>query len=168
MSRYFTHYWQNSTWFRSKEWHADGDLLEYVGGNLFTKRGVGIGDTIYVVTVLRGKLYLCGKLTVRRICDANEAAKELGREADDLWDASEHVVALQATPMRFDRPVRLKITAGLRFVNRNGSKTLYFVEPGKLDQQTLRGVRELEPSSALDLDALLEPMDKIRLATLSK
>ena len=161
MSRYFTHYWKNSTWYRSQEWHADGDLLTYVAGNLFTKRGVEIGDTVYVVTVLSGNLYLCGKLIIGKICNAHEAARLLGRKAEELWDASEHVVASEATPMRFDLAVPLTVTAGLRFMNRERSRSLEFVVPGQLDQQTLRTVRELEPSSALSLDAVLPPMKRI-------
>ncbi len=56
MSRYFTHYWQNSTWFSNQDNAADGDLLNHIAGNLFTKRGVEIGDVTYVVTVLSGNL----------------------------------------------------------------------------------------------------------------
>src|SRR6266498_1960099 len=137
MSRNFTHYWQNSTWYRSQEWHAEGDLLNYTSGNLFTKRGVEIGDTVYVVTVLSGQLYLCGKLIVGRICNAHQAAKFLDREAEGLWKASEHIVALAATPMRFDVEVPLALTAGLRFMTTKSSRPLKFAVLGQLDQQTL-------------------------------
>ena len=87
----------------------------------------------------------------------------LGRDADDLWEASEYVIASEATPMRFDLAVPLTLTAGLRFVNKKRSVPLDFVIPGQLDQQTLRGVRELEPSSALELDSLLSPMRRVIL-----
>jgi hypothetical protein len=161
MSRYFTHYWQNSTWFYNQEIAADGDFLDHIAGNLFTKRGVGIGDVIYVVTVLSGNLYLCGKMVAARICDAHEAAKYLGSRPEDLWEASEHIVASEATPMRFDLAVPLTVTAGLRFIAGKNPKPLKFAAPGFLDQQTLRGVRELEHSSALELDELLPRMQPI-------
>jgi tRNA(Arg) A34 adenosine deaminase TadA len=72
MCRSFTHYWKNSTWVQHQE-SADGDTLEHTAGNMFIKRGVRVGDRIYVVTVLSGKLYLCGKMAVAKICDSYEA-----------------------------------------------------------------------------------------------
>jgi hypothetical protein len=163
MSHNFTHYWKNSTWFRSQEWHAEDDLLTYVAGNMFTKRGLMVGDNLYVVTVLSGQLYVCGKMMVGKICNLQDAAKTLGRQAEDLWQASEYVIAAEATTMRFDLAVPLTVAAGLRCVNKKRSVPLDFVLPGQLDQQTLRGVRELEPSSALELDSLLSPMRRVIL-----
>lgn len=161
MSRYFTHYWQNSTW-RDIEARGEGDTLEHIAGNMFKKRGVDIGDMVYVVTVLNGRLFLCGKLKVGKICNVNEAAKDLDCEPQDLWEASEHIIASEATPMRFDRSVPLDITANLRFVQPKGLDGLKFVTPGYLDQQTIRGVRQLEPSSATELDSLLPAMQLIK------
>ncbi len=63
--------------------------------------------------------------------------------------------------MRFDLAVPLMVTAGLRFVTGNKSKPLKFAAPGFLDQQTLRGVRQLEQSSALELDELLPEMQSV-------
>ncbi len=161
MSRYFTHYWQNSTWQNSQESGAEGDLLSHTAGNLFAKRGVEVGDTVYVITVKGGTLYLCGKMISGKIVDAHKAAKYFGLHAEDLWEASDHIVASAATPKRFDLSVPLTVTAGLRFVSGKKSTILKFVARGQLDQQTLRGVRELEPSSALELDALLQPMEPV-------
>lgn len=161
MSRYFTHYWQNSTWFHNQDVNAGGDLLDHIAGNLFTKRGVGVGDVIYVVTVLSGNLYLCGKMVAAKICDAHQAARYLGCQAEDLWEASEHIVAAEATPRRFDLAVPLTVTAGLRFIGGKNPKSLKFATPGFLDQQTLRGVRELVPNSALELDEFLPPMQRV-------
>lgn len=161
MSRYFTHYWQNSTW-RDIQGRADGQPLEHIAGNLFKKRGVEVGDIVYVTTVLSGNLFICGKLKVGKMCDANQAAKELGCEPQDLWEASEHIIASEATPMQFDRSVPLAVTASLRFVQPKGSTILKFVAPGYLDQQTMRGVRQLEPSSADAFDPLLPPMQLIK------
>jgi hypothetical protein len=61
---------------------------------------------IYVVMVLSGKPYLCGKLVVGKICDAHRAAEDLGCQVEDLWEASDHVLATEATPMSFDLAVR--------------------------------------------------------------
>ena len=164
MSRSFTHHWKNSTWFHNQNISADDDLLRHIAGNMFTKRGVDVGDAIYVVTVLSGNLYLCGKMIAGKICDAYEAAKYLGSQPEDLWEASEHIVASEATPMQFDLDVPLVVTTSLRFVGRRSFRSLKFSAPGQLDKQTLRGVRELESSSALELDDLLPPMQHVKPA----
>ena len=163
MSRYFTHYWRNSTWAFHEEIAVDGELLEHIAGNLFTLRDVSVGDTIYVVTNLSGNLYLCGKMIAGKICDQHTAAKLVGRKPEDLWEASEHVIAREATPMNFDLRVPLEITTRLRLASGKRSMPLKFVEPGRLDQQTLRGVRELEHSSDLELDTLLLSLEPVKL-----
>ena len=71
---YFTHYWQNDTWDFNRKFSKKGDLLKHIAGNLFTKRGVQVGDLIYVVTVKQGKLFVCGKLKVGRFCTIDDAA----------------------------------------------------------------------------------------------
>jgi len=164
MSRYFTHYWQNSTWRNAQE-RGNGQSLKHIAGNLFKKRGVAVGDVLYVVTVLSGTLFLCGKLRVGKICDVYQAAKDLDCEPQDLWEASEHIVASDATPMRFDQSIPLTVTANLRFVQPKGFAGLKFVVPGYLDQQTMRGVRQLEPSSAAELDSILPAMQVIKRRT---
>jgi hypothetical protein len=160
MPRYFTHYWKNSTWFYNQECET-GQLLDHTAGDLFTKRGVGAGDIVYVVTVLSGKLYLGGKMAVLKICKEQEAAQYLGWKVDELWEAGDHLIAESATPMRFDLAVPHQTTVRLRF---NGSKALKFSAPGWLDSQTLRGVREIEEASALLLDELLPPMRPVKAA----
>jgi hypothetical protein len=57
--------------------------------------------------------------------------------------------------MRFDLEVPLEVTEQLTFISGNGTKRLKFCVDGHLDQQTLRGVRELHPESAAELDKLL-------------
>lgn len=153
MKRHFTQYWKNGWWF--SEYAADraGELLDHTAGNSFHQRGVGRGDAVYVVTVLKGRLYLLCRLSVARICSITEAKKILG--TDDLWPAREHIIAASATPMRFDLEVSNEITKQLLFVSSGAGMPLRFVKHGYLDQQTLRGVRELEPASARLLDEFL-------------
>ena len=153
MPRYFTHYWKNSTWEFTRRLSGPDETLDHVADNRFVERGVGRGDYIYAVTNMQGELYLLGRLRVGRVCDRDEAARALG--TDDLWDASDHVLASEATPKRFDRAVPLGVTERLAFVSGNATKRLEFSSPGYLDRQTLRGVRELDPGSAAELDRLL-------------
>ena len=155
MPRYFTHYWSNQTWVQEEKYNSENDLLNHIAGNLFGERNIEVGDEIYVVTIIKGKLYLCGKIIVGRICDVDEAAKHLNYKIEDLWEASEHIIASAATSTNFHLEVPLETTQRLRFKSGKNLKSLLFSSPNHLDQQTLRGVRELNPESALELDKFL-------------
>lgn len=161
MPRYFTHYWLNRTWHHNQEIGADGQLLDHCGSNLFTQRGVSSGDVVYAVTVIEGNLYLCGKMEVAKVCGIEEAAKYLGCEPEELWKSEEHIVASAATPMRYDLIVPMRLTKQLRFLSSGIPRPLEFESANRLDRQTLRGVRELEPQSATELDNLLSLLKPI-------
>lgn len=152
MPRYFTHYWTNDTWENAHRSSAPDAPLEHTAGNRFVERGVGPGDFVYVVTIIKGELYLLGRLRVGKVCDTNEAIRTLGTR--DLWKASDHVVASESTPKDFNLVVPLEVTKRLVFIS-DIAKSLKFRSPGHLDGQTLRGVRELEPESAAELNRLL-------------
>lgn len=138
--------------------------MNHIAGNLFQERGVEIGDVIYVVTVIKGTLYVCGKLIVGQLCGVGEAADTLGCDPTDLWEADEHIIAIAATPMNFNLRIPTSLTNQLKFISGSGTKPLVFKTHNYLDQQTLRGVRELEPASAAKLDELLPPMKKFHKA----
>lgn len=158
MSRKFTHYWSNRTWIQQEKHSSESSLLNHIAGNLFGERDIGVGDEIYVVTVIKGKLYLCGKLIIGKICDVDEAARDLDCKVDDLWEASEHIIASAATSTNFHFEVPLEVTQRLRFKSGKDLKPLLFSSPNYLDQQTLRGIRELNSESASELDKLLPPL----------
>jgi hypothetical protein len=62
---------------------------------------------------------------------------------EDLWEADDHITAASATTMRFEFEVPCAITEQLRSSNLRSSQGAKFVEPGMLDQQTLRSVRRI-------------------------
>jgi 5-methylcytosine-specific restriction protein A len=128
------------------------NLLSHTASNQFVERGIESGDFLYPVTVMEGALYVLGWMKVGRVCSAEEAASILGTY--DLYDASDHTVAAEATPKHFDLEVPLEVIERLTFIS-DGSPRLKCSSPGSLDRQTLRGVRELEPRSAAELDRLL-------------
>lgn len=163
MPHYFTHYWSNDTWRYHAETATPGELLDHAAGNLFRKRGIAPGDSIYVVTVLHGALYLLAKMRVAMVCDVDEAAAALETVPELLWDADDHVVADAATPLAFDREVPRDTTARLLFVAGGDEKPVKFDRQGRVDQQTMRGVRELTPTSAALLDSLLPLLEPISL-----
>ena len=136
MTRAFTHYWKNSTWERND------NLLGHTASNLFKKRGVEAGDSIFIVTVDAGMLYVGCVLQVDQVVGRRETQKLLGGK---VWETSDHIIAKKNQPFYKNLRVPLDTVRALRF---EGGKSLVFKEPGKLDQQTLRGVRELAPESA--------------------
>jgi hypothetical protein len=154
MKRHFTHYWTNKTWDDQVAGIAY-KALRHSASNIFRARGISKGDSLYVITVKQGQLLLLTRLVVAKVCSFEEAAHLLNSR--NLWEAEDHIVAEFPAPVRrsFEVPVPLAITEQLRFVSNPQSKSLRFVEPGILDQQTLRGVRELDYSSAQLLDKLL-------------
>jgi hypothetical protein len=150
----FTQYWKGNT---CDEMFADGhegQSLDHTAGKLFTQRGVGVGDKVYVANVLKGVLILIGRLEVAKIVSKSEAERLLDYDA---WDAPEHLIAKPGspTPMRFKRDVPLEITKQLLFNGAKGFVSLKFVSEDLLDAQTLRGVRRLTEASAQLLDGLL-------------
>jgi hypothetical protein len=156
MPRYFTHYWKNETW----EYHKDlwekslsEDLLRHVADNKFVDRGVKTGDYIYPITVMDGTLYLLGRLKVGEVCDFEEAASTLG--TTELWEARDHIIASEPTPTHFDLAVPQRLTERLTFISGDRTVRLKFTSRRRLDKQTLRGVRELDSTSAAELDRLL-------------
>jgi hypothetical protein len=153
--RYFTHYWKNETWEKRKQLRESGTqegFLYYAASNSFVERGVKRGDVLYPVTVVGGTLYLLGRLEVDRICDFEEAASMVG--TGDLWEARDYAIPSKPSPIDLDLEVPPSVTRRLMFISGNHSKRLKSSRGG-LDRQTLRGIRELHPESAAELDKLL-------------
>lgn len=149
----FTHYWEGKTCDAMfANW--EGEPLDHTAGKIFTQRGVGPGDKVYVVNNFKGDLVLIGRLEVENIVSQAEAERILGV---DVWDAPEHIIAKQgsATPMRFERGVPMEMVRQLLFQGAKGFESLKFESEDRLDRQTLRGVRRLSDGSARLLENLL-------------
>src|SRR5437667_2349855 len=151
--RHFTHYWANDTWDQNS--HLEGKPLRHTAGNLFHSRGVAVGDYVYVVTVMSGRLLLLGRIEVGAILGQDQAEAALGGV---LWDADDHIIAKAGSenPRRFRREVSIEVAKGLRFLGGEGpARTPQLDSNDSLDRQTMRGVRELTASSAALLDSLI-------------
>jgi HNH endonuclease len=152
MPRYFTHYWRNETLEQEQAEGFEGRPITAVYSSLFLARGVGPGDFLYEVTTAGGNLCLIARLEVERVCKRTEAGES---HWDDTW-GDDVAFARQSTPHRFDTWVPLAVVEQLRFQGQDGISALKFVAPGILDRQTLRGLRELTPASAVLLDQVIE------------
>jgi hypothetical protein len=145
MARYFTHYWQNKTF---EDYQARGTEGEPFGGllsNEFVSKQMRAGDYLYGVTVLSGALFVLGRMEVERV--------ELYPQSPQ-WQ--EHAIGRASTPRHFDNRAPADIVEQLEFISGSGVVRLKFDSPGKLDRQTLRGVRELTANSATLLDGVID------------
>lgn len=124
---------------------------------MFRRRGVSVGDHLYIVTVLSGCLYLAGKMEIGEIISFEEASRRLNDK--NLFKASDHLLARRVTPLDYALSVPLQITARLKFFLGRRLSSLKFTEPGRLDTQTLRGIRRMPEETARMLDNLLPPLE---------
>lgn len=161
--RFFTQYCPNEQWFEEQaelESNPQARLFDYTASSLFLKRGVSVGDNLYLVTVISGRLYLAGKMEIGEIVSLAEATRRFAGER--LFQVSDHLFARRVTPLDYMHDVSLQITARLLFFKEKRLATLKFSKPGWLDSQTLRGIREMPPATAEMLDALLPPLEKVQ------
>ena len=158
-TRYFTYLWRNESWSRKTELAREGFWqLEYAASNRFRAAGVAPGCVVFIVTVIKGTLYLGGTIEVADVLDRAAASGYLRLRATDLRGAKEYIVAKHGHEDRFrgDLVVEDRIAHNLKFRARNGG----YVHPkldrdGKIDRQTLRNARLLYPGSEQPLLDLL-------------
>ena len=151
MSRFFTSYWTPDPWE-----HGAGYPIGHAASNEFAKRGVAVGDSLYIVHQERRELFLGGRLTVGRLLTYRDAQEHFGKP--DVWPANDHVLAKAGTEQRLDpsRVVPREMLPQLTFARPDGTYTgLRLDADGAANQQTLRTVRELTPDSARMLDDLI-------------
>jgi hypothetical protein len=153
--KYFTMLWREDTCadHRARGW--SGRPLRHMGSNLFSSRGIKVGDRIYAVSTSHGRLILIGALTVGEMTTSREIVRRaVGYEP---WNAAEHVIAAEdsASPMSFDNVVPSPAARSLLFRTAGGATGLVFRDSDRLDQQTLRGIRRLDDDSASVLESLL-------------
>ncbi len=143
--RYFTHYWDNDTWEANRGVRGS---LNAIYGNQFFRRGVALGDIIYVVTVQDGKLFLGGRLQV---------GSRTKHEEPVVDDWKEEISAKPDTATEFNaaRVIPKKTAAQLVFLSVQGPRTLTF-EGTRIYHQRMRTMRELDPASAAALELLLK------------
>ena len=162
MPRSFVHLWRR----REFESHRvdKASKLWSASGNTFRKRGLLVGDRIYVVSCFDEKLFLLGRIDVSHILGPAEA-REYAVSERPLWNhesfnwnwASDHVFCDDSNlrPMRFDLIVPGDVTRKLQF--ENGGIAKFRSESNRLipNPQTFRGFRELSWQSAADFDELI-------------
>lgn len=158
--RFWTFHWRNQFW--RDDVNAEFEPVGASGGNSFRKRGVSVGDVVYIISLAGGHLLLGGKMTVRRIVSRREAVRILHNNR--LYNADEWVVDddRHGTPLHLHRQLDSSISKRLRFFSPAGEeKGLFFISNSELDGQSTRGVRELTPASAALLDRIIDLTDQV-------
>jgi HNH endonuclease len=160
VARFWICHWQNRYW--RNDVNREYDPIWLAGSNSFRKRGVTIGDVVYIVSLSGGQLLLGGRMAVKRIVSRDEAVR-IGDD-DNLYDANEWIIGekVSGTPLHLHRRLDPTMSRQLRFVSqRSGPKPLVFDSDSHLNVQTTRGVRELTPISAKVLDQILAITDHV-------
>ena len=159
MNRFWTCHWQFRNW--RPDINRVGRPLRWSGSNSFRKRGVSVGDLVYILSLSAGQLYLGGRMVVRGIVSRAEVVR-LGNN-DDLYDTEEWIVDPQesGTLLHLHRRLSPELTKQLRFLSSSGPKAPCFISGTELDRQATRGVRELTAESAELLDRIIEVTDQL-------
>ena len=159
--RYWTSYWKQEHWGSNAE--DEYKPVRYSANSSFRKRGVSVGDVIYIISQLSGQLLLGGRMRVERFVSRGEAVRIFSR--NDLYDTDEWVISGDSgTALRLRRQLAPEITKQLRFISSglNEVKSLKFVNDRDLDRQSLRtAVRQLAAESASLLDDIIEMTDRL-------
>ena len=151
--RNWTHYWAHSTVESHEDWV--GVPLVHAAGNLFKRRGVEPGDTVFFISFHEGSLRLISRFEIARMVDRREAKREMG---PDLWDADEHILAKRRTsaPQRDDAWLTEKEARSIRFIDGHGEVVPPRLNRHKqLEPQTFRAVREITRDTAGLFDRVL-------------
>jgi hypothetical protein len=159
VNRFWTSHWQFRFW--RPDINREGQPVRSSGSNGFRKRGVSVGDSVYIVSLSAGQLYLGGRMVVKRIVSRSEAARLWNN--DNLFDLEEWIVDPKETGTLLDLHRRLSptLTKQLRFMSSTGPKEPFFASETELDNQATRGVRELTLESAALLDRIIEVTDRL-------
>ena len=108
MPRDFLSYWKPETADRSLD---VGGTLGHIASNQYSR--VEAGDTVWLVTVQAGELYLLGRVLVGQVTTQDEASRLLG--TSDLWESSVHILASEGTDETIqDLPIT-HLAVALRF-----------------------------------------------------
>lgn len=151
MPNYWTTYWSRECVDGMKAAGCEGQRITQSAGSLYTKTGVQAGDTLYIVSATRDRLFLIGSMLVRRVMLRSTYVQKY--RVTNLWDAKE--VALgSGTPCRFNHEVPDALLPKLYFINKRGRCPL--VKNGRrIDAQAFRRLHRLDEQNARILNTLI-------------
>jgi hypothetical protein len=114
-----------------------------------------VGDTVWLVTVRSGCLWLVTRIVVGHVTGQAGAAGLLGVPAEDLWEAEYHIVSAAGMAREIAERNIQHLAPQLRFVSSSGNDRLTIGEDGAVNAQQLQTMRVLSPASVALLAAVL-------------
>lgn len=142
-------YWKPAT--ASNNIGRGNGLLEHSASNQYGR--LSVGDTVWIVTVRNGNLYLLGRILVFQVMSKEEATRLIGSR--NLWDAKYHIRCKPGTAQSIKEIPISHLATRLRFISLNGNLRLNLTQ-GKVNPQQLQTLRVLDPSIVALLKAAVE------------
>ena len=140
MSKDYLSYWKPET--ASDHIKQDHAILEHSASNQYGR--VQTGDTIWIVTVRDGDLYLLGNILVSKVVTHEEASKIFN--AEDIWKARYHILCERDSAQPIRNILISHLSEHLRFKSTSGKNRLNMLN-GKVNPQQFQTMRILEPAS---------------------
>ncbi len=140
MCKHFLLYWKPKT----VDYHL-GKILYYTTSQQL--RRCNIGDTLWIVSVRKGNLFLVSKLLINKITDQNEIKKIFNTPC--LFEANYYAINIDNTEIV--QEINLKeITENLRFESKYNDR--FILKNGLVDAKQLQQIRSLTPESIVLLE----------------
>jgi len=134
----------------------EGMVEAWSSDPMLDKRAVGVGDSIYWLSIRNGLLLVITAVRVGRILSYNDFSKQYGQDLADGWSHGKYFyVASQAATFSSNREVAPEDARRIRFESVNDRLKFNPANSDNLDPQTLRTSRVLTPDSALILDSYI-------------
>jgi hypothetical protein len=134
----------------------DGQIVQHIASDQLWAAGVSTGDTVFVISYLRGTLYVVTSIVVDQLVRQDRAEEILGRS--NLWPADWHAIAKPdpVWPASLSASLSESQMASLKFIGRDGQASAPARNRhGEIDPQTFRTTRRIDARSAKLLSDLL-------------
>lgn len=124
--------------------------IDHAASDQFSR--VAAGDTLWIITVYDGELYLLNKLVVEEITNQLGAMKRLG--AANVWGEKKYYALPHQNQIEPLKEISItSIADKLRFVSvSEGGEKLTLTDKGKVNAQQLQTMRVLEEVSVIILE----------------
>ena len=155
MTRHLTLYVKNQTVEENMK-NYSGLVHAWSSNPILEAHNIIIGDTIYLVTIQKGVLFVISALTIGDILSYADFSRKYGKDLADGWEHGNiFYLASRATTIEINRNVSFTDAKRLRFHGKKDKLAFKSPESELLDPQTLRTPRKLTEDSASILDSYL-------------
>jgi len=159
--RYFIEYWTNAAYYSGRG-RLRKSLPYFVKNKWFKRVSLKPNDFVYIMTAIKGELYLISKYMVFQVLSYEEAEAEFPQSKPLNPDLGYLITDDATVYSLFEPPLEAEVTQALRLLDKGQPKPLPFNAAGHLDGHGLRGIREITAESAQLLDGFVEQLRFLR------